>query len=340
VLSTQDGGTTWSAVALTPRAVWRQITFVDPEHGWVAGTSGSGIQRTRAVLLATDDGGTTWSRRYIGEKGSDLTAISFSDARHGWAVAGMFAGVPNPILATDDGGATWTVRGVTRQALASIACLNGTLGWAAGQYGTIVATTNGGISSDSVAPRTEVRGAAGWHNQDVRLRLVPRDAGGSGVVWSQFRGETGSYWSTGRAWVTARPDHASDGVNTVYVRSVDAAGNIEQARAVRVLIDTRPPQVEAPYPATCVSGGDGRITFRVTDVEPCGMWSSVTIIAIAPDGGEFAIGDWPRLRVGVWQTVTFTCRLPRGTYHFAVYAKDAAGNESGETEHVNVLTVR
>jgi len=51
----------------------------------------------------TSDGGATWSEQ---DSGGDyqLQQVSFSDARHGWALIGHFA-----LLATGDGGRSWSV---------------------------------------------------------------------------------------------------------------------------------------------------------------------------------------------------------------------------------------
>jgi photosystem II stability/assembly factor-like uncharacterized protein len=129
---TEDGGATWSAIALplaeSERPDFHDIFFVDERDGWVVGDEG--------IILHTGDGGDTWSRQETGipdarsaarperiqhgskvilvdtgdrSPGLTLTAVRFVDKRRGWA-AGYYAGIARSlILRTEDGGANWTV---------------------------------------------------------------------------------------------------------------------------------------------------------------------------------------------------------------------------------------
>jgi photosystem II stability/assembly factor-like uncharacterized protein len=56
----------------------------------------------RGHILISDDQGTRWQQARV-PLSSDLTALSFPDATHGWAV-----GHDGVVLATRDGGRTWT----------------------------------------------------------------------------------------------------------------------------------------------------------------------------------------------------------------------------------------
>jgi len=55
----------------------------------------------RGLIIVSDDGGVTW-RQVPAPVGSDLLAVRFVDARHGWA-----GGHDGVVLATNDGGDTW-----------------------------------------------------------------------------------------------------------------------------------------------------------------------------------------------------------------------------------------
>jgi hypothetical protein len=70
----------------------RDLTFVDPLHGWVIGDGGQ--------VYATADGGSTWSPQ--GTVSSAVTGVGFGDALHGLAVG------PSTISDTVDGGQTWS----------------------------------------------------------------------------------------------------------------------------------------------------------------------------------------------------------------------------------------
>lgn len=59
----------------------------------------------RGVILLSDDAGRTWRQAQAVPVRTALTAVSFADEKHGWAVG--HAGV---ILNTSDGGETWTLQ--------------------------------------------------------------------------------------------------------------------------------------------------------------------------------------------------------------------------------------
>ena len=58
----------------------------------------------RGHIVFSDDGGTTWTQAQV-PVGADLTALTFVDAMHGWAV-----GHEGVVLHTADGGATWALQ--------------------------------------------------------------------------------------------------------------------------------------------------------------------------------------------------------------------------------------
>lgn len=58
----------------------------------------------RGHIVYSDDGGKTWQQASV-PVSSDLTALSFADARHGWAV-----GHDGVILHSEDGGKTWQLQ--------------------------------------------------------------------------------------------------------------------------------------------------------------------------------------------------------------------------------------
>ncbi|HET8578821.1 MAG TPA: YCF48-related protein [Methylomirabilota bacterium] len=132
LMSTRDGGTTWSSAA-TPLATGEKphlsdVFFLDDQNGWVVGDEGT--------ILHTQDGGHTWilqdtglpdarsaprlERIRRGSKvevidagdrtpGLTLTAVRFVDKERGWVV-GHFAGLGRSlILRSQDGGATWAI---------------------------------------------------------------------------------------------------------------------------------------------------------------------------------------------------------------------------------------
>ncbi|MEK6536112.1 MAG: YCF48-related protein, partial [Actinomycetota bacterium] len=101
--------------------------------------------------LATGDG--TWQWVNPSVQGNTMRSVSFIDANTGWA-----AGDAGTVLKTTDGGASWIARipspnscaGVSPYGngcnLKGISFIDASTGWAAGAYGTIWKTINGGTS--------------------------------------------------------------------------------------------------------------------------------------------------------------------------------------------------
>jgi photosystem II stability/assembly factor-like uncharacterized protein len=143
IVATTDGGATWTPQrAGTNEGDLLDVAATDARHVWAVGFTHA---RSLGLVLASVDGGRTWRAQYDGT--DVLSAVTFVDARHGWA-----AGTTG-ILATDDGGARW----VLQRPLPSFYHLNDVTfvdarhGWAVGgtggavvKPGFIMATTDGG----------------------------------------------------------------------------------------------------------------------------------------------------------------------------------------------------
>ncbi|WP_460940053.1 WD40/YVTN/BNR-like repeat-containing protein, partial [Pandoraea terrae] len=84
-----------------------------PAHTWAAPTHMMLLDATRAgsrivavgehgVILLSDDDGRTWRQARQVPVSATLSAVTFTDPKHGWVV-----GQWGVILATGDGGETW-----------------------------------------------------------------------------------------------------------------------------------------------------------------------------------------------------------------------------------------
>lgn len=93
ILSSANGGATWTARPSGTTAFLNGLSFVNSTTGWVVGAEGT--------IRKTTDGGATWTPQDGGTTES-LGAVSFVSPLRGW-IGGF--GV---ILSTVDGGATWT----------------------------------------------------------------------------------------------------------------------------------------------------------------------------------------------------------------------------------------
>ena len=125
----------------------RALSFVSNDSGWVAGDSGT--------VLLTTDGGNSWLLQDPGVT-HDIGDIVFLDRRHGWALAqdvsfGDKGTYGTYILRTADGGESWDSLFIALELLHAITFLDTLNGWAGGEFGTILNSTDGGASWNRAA---------------------------------------------------------------------------------------------------------------------------------------------------------------------------------------------
>jgi photosystem II stability/assembly factor-like uncharacterized protein len=116
LLSTADGGRTWTALPASPcREIgWLvSVSFVDRLHGWVgcAGMAGAGL--APKGVAETTDGGRTWTvRARVTPASGPVGSISITDYLEGIAMRPSGVGLAwegrGGTLRTTDGGRTWT----------------------------------------------------------------------------------------------------------------------------------------------------------------------------------------------------------------------------------------
>ena len=183
IVATTDGGATWSAQHEASEDDLLDVATTDANHAWAVGFVG---RRSAGLILATADGGRTWQRRY---GGSDvLSAVSFSDAVHGWAAGST------GILATTDGGVHWRLQHAVPRAyhLSGLAFGDARHGWAVGgagdgliKPGFIMATSDGGAhwslqlagTRDSLNDISFVNARQGWAAGSQGLLYRTADGG-------------------------------------------------------------------------------------------------------------------------------------------------------------------
>jgi photosystem II stability/assembly factor-like uncharacterized protein len=121
ILTTQDGGGTWSRLssATLPAALPNEgafaasgtnIAVIGNKYAWI----GTGAA-ARARVLRTSDGGHTWQvsdTPVAAAQSSGIFSIAFRDTKHGVVVGGDYRKeneAVNNLAFTNDGGATWTL---------------------------------------------------------------------------------------------------------------------------------------------------------------------------------------------------------------------------------------
>jgi photosystem II stability/assembly factor-like uncharacterized protein len=148
---TKNGGKTWRARQSHTKEPLFSIDFADDRTGWIVGKSG--------LILRTTDGGETWTpQRSPLEPAKHFFKVEALDAQNAWAVGDWGAAVQ-----TRDGGATWKDRSLAGLAvervespdrmmqtitddviLYDVDFLDAQQGFIAGEFGTLLATTDGG----------------------------------------------------------------------------------------------------------------------------------------------------------------------------------------------------
>jgi photosystem II stability/assembly factor-like uncharacterized protein len=153
IYHTSNAGKSWEARDSGTKAALFSVDFADAQHGWTVGKAGE--------IRATVDGGKTWTRqRSPIEASKHLFKVRAVDARTVWAVGDWGA-----ITVTTDGGATWEDRSLPKlKVLASeradreeklvledvvlydIVWPDAQHGYIAGEFATLLATSDGGAT--------------------------------------------------------------------------------------------------------------------------------------------------------------------------------------------------
>jgi len=174
------------------------------------------------------------------------------------------------------------------------------------------------VKIDTTRPTTTVSGTdVNWHKTPVTVTLTASDAGGSGVKATY-------YTIDGTQHTYAAPFAiSSQGSNTVTYWSVDNADNTEIAKSATVNIDTTGP-VTAAKAAKGKAGHALKLSYQISDnLSPTA--TGVKLVVKNSDGKVVKTLACGTQSVTVWHTASWTPKA-KGTYSYAVYAKDLAGN--------------
>jgi len=114
VVRTADGGKSWKKVSTGMRYLYNDVKFVSPQEGWIVGQY--------ETILHSTDGGSNWEKVHGGEPAE----LDISQLKEGEVVKENF-GAEEEIYT-----------------LNSVYFLNPQMGWAVGEYGTLIKTADGG----------------------------------------------------------------------------------------------------------------------------------------------------------------------------------------------------
>ncbi|MDQ3323497.1 MAG: YCF48-related protein [Acidobacteriota bacterium] len=133
VMRTNDGGETWSRVAISPKIELYHLDFVNDSYGWIVGDKG--------VILMTYDGGLSWIKQKSGTDKA-LYNVDFRDEDEGYAV-----GAKGTILRTENGGQVWeTVKTNFPATFLRVDFADAKNGWIVGYGGSILRSNDRGKS--------------------------------------------------------------------------------------------------------------------------------------------------------------------------------------------------
>ncbi len=152
------------------------VQFIGP-NGWAVGAMGT--------ILRTEDGGEHWQRIPL-ESDADLYRVDFVSPNEGWAVGGRLRiaetnesmrhdrrGGYGYIFHTTDGGKTWECQyGERGRLLLGLDLVNERVGYAVGERGFLLKTTDGGGRGRSCRPRARSTGFTGL-NSETRKPVSP-----------------------------------------------------------------------------------------------------------------------------------------------------------------------
>jgi photosystem II stability/assembly factor-like uncharacterized protein len=162
IYATTDGGATWEARPSPTKQPLFSIAFADERTGWAVGKSGT--------ILHTTDGGATWTvQKNPIEPAKHFFKVAVAGANTVWAVGDWGAAVQ-----TRDGGKTWQDRSLSGLAVERIESPDRMMqtitddiilydvvfpdprhGFIAGEFGTLLATDDGGEHWRQVSVPTE-----------------------------------------------------------------------------------------------------------------------------------------------------------------------------------------
>jgi len=197
IFHTVDGGKTWELQTAGTKWSFVGLSCPDKSNVWASGQAGQ--------IAHSSDGGKTWQ---LQKSGSDrqLLSIAFANAQRGLAVGDF-----GTLLRTDDGGQTWSKLSLPTNiklpadvvdvidpgdvVLYSVSFSDPDHAWAAGEFGVILGSSDGGLTwqpEDSPIETTlfSVHFVDQQHGWAVGLESTLLRTSDGGTTWQQQQIET------------------------------------------------------------------------------------------------------------------------------------------------------
>lgn len=163
VMLSQDGGVAWSQSPTPTSVMLTAVHFPSAQSGWAVGHDG--------VILATRDGGVTWARQFDGRQGDQqmLEAARAQLARLPASRAGTAEAPSTLRMALGDAvaGSQAAVEAGPSRPLLAVRFANDKTGFAAGSFGQLFTTDDGGKHWSYIGDRLD--NAEGLHLNALTL---------------------------------------------------------------------------------------------------------------------------------------------------------------------------
>src|SRR4030095_3407935 len=183
IVKTTNGGVSWEQQFVNVfNNKFNSVTFVNASVGYIAG--GKMFLPYEGVIYKTVNGGASWYSVSPSALDIDFRSIDFPSAGTGYVVGGYEYGSSGVIYKTTDAGDTWVQFGIVNKDLNATHFFTNDIGYAVGEYGTILKTTNGSVVwNTQVSSTTKDLNAVYFQNSNLGFT-----AGASGSVQKTING--------------------------------------------------------------------------------------------------------------------------------------------------------
>ncbi|MFH1704606.1 MAG: invasin domain 3-containing protein [Patescibacteria group bacterium] len=311
IVKTVNGGSSWSGQISGTGEALKSVNFLNYLTGYVVGDN--------RTLLKTTDGGSNWFPLTVTAvpSGTAFNSVHFFNATYG-----LIGGADGKIVETSDGANSWSAlsTGTTNSIYRVLYGGISNKKYAAGLNGTI-------LKYDAGNP-TPPTGLALAEGGNITSDTTPS------VVWiASSDNETSvvDYLYQVCASISFCPDSGSIGSAatnhtfsvgfvgpvTIKIAAKDAAGNTSDYATIDFTLDTTPPTVGVPSPATATVGQSMTISATYSDtqtaVTACSLWvDTINMGSMTLDGGTAT------------KTHSFSSS---GSHNVQVLCTDEAGND-------------
>jgi hypothetical protein len=251
------------------------------------------------------------------------------------ASCGWAVGDNGLILATTDGGTTWKTQNSGTHNALSSVALSAD--------GDVYAVGMGGVILGLPAPpqMSFASGApATWSKGPATEYLVSRDDF-TGVKEVDYSTDAGVSWANAPADPDPEVTISAQGTTVLECHAIDDAGNVGPDLSETFRIDNTPPKTLALAAVKVAPRRTAVLKYRANDTydgTPLSPQATMKIVIKKTNGAAVKTISLGKRATNQALSYRWKCTLKKGKYNFYVYATDLAGNAQSSIGH-NRLTV-